>query len=43
MHTPPELDTLLYLLDLSLSPQNLVSIPLGEQKKNLLLCAKFSV
>ena len=32
---------LLYLLNLSLSPQNLVSIPLGEQKNNLFLCAKF--
>ena len=34
---------LLYLLNLSLSPQNLVSIPLGEQKNNLFLCAKFRV
>ena len=34
---------LLYLLNLSLSQQNLVIIPLGEQKKNLFLCAKFRV
>lgn len=42
-HRVLEQETLLHLLNLSLSPQNLVSIPLGEQKKNLFLCAKFRV
>lgn len=42
-HTILEKQTFLPLLNLSLFLQSLVSRPLGEQKKNLLLCAKFRV